>query len=263
MGWPVPDELLKRSGDLEWFKEAAARQYGENESWHSVWTFAEMPDTGDLVWFRDTQGRYYLAEILGPWEYAYEDRAAIDADIVNFRPARIIDVGIADAVPGKIIACFRPPRTFQAIRAPDMLKFSMHLAGLSDISDEVLDIFDFLNDNDIENVIFMYLQTTGWYVFPNTRLPTTAHYEFVLANRETGERAIVQVKSGCQPIDASQYAGEEKAFLFAASESYGSSIPDNAVIITRADLLRFMRESRHLLPRAVSTWINIAGLPPA
>jgi len=79
-------------------------------------------------------------------------------------------------------------------------------------------------------------------------------------NRDTGERAVVQVKSGGTWIDASQYAGEEKAFLFAASGNYGSNIPPNTVIITRQELNKFMREMPHLLPRAVSTWIGIAGL---
>jgi hypothetical protein len=261
MGWPVPDETITRSDNFDWFKEAATRAYEQDSSWHSVWTFAEQPAVGDLVWFRNTEGRFYLAEILGPWEYAYDDEAAIGADIVNFRPARIIEVGVADAVPGKIIACFRPARTFQAIRSPRMLAFSAQLASVPSDNDIVFDLYEFMSDADIENVVFVYLQVIGWYVLPGTRTATTAHYEFVLVNRETGERAIVQVKSGGTWIDALQYAGEEKAFLFAASGNYGSNIPPNAIIITRNELNKFMRESPHLLPRAVNTWIGIAGLP--
>lgn len=80
----------------------------------------------------------------------------------------------------------------------------------------------------------------------------------MLVSRESGERAVVQVKSGHTGIDASQYAGEEKAFLFAASGSYGAQISSNVVIITREDLNSFMRLPQ-LLPRAVSTWIGVAG----
>jgi hypothetical protein len=261
MGWPVPEETVTQSGDFEWFKEAATRAYKHDLSWYSVWTFAVEPAIGDLVWFRNTGGRFYLAELLGPWKYTYEDEAALGADIVNFRQARIIEVGIADAVPGKVIACFRPPKTFQPIRSPGMLTFSAQLAGLPPGDDVVFDLYEFMTDADIENVVFVYLQVIGWYVLPGTRTATTAHYEFVLANRESGERAVVQVKSGGTWIDASQYAGEEKAFLFAASGNYGSNIPPNAVIITRRQLNNFMREMPHLLPRAVTTWIDIAGLP--
>ena len=261
MGWAVPEEDLTRSTDLEWYKEAAVRQYGENTSWHSVWTFAESLQDGDLVWFRNLKGRFYLAEITGPWHYAYDNEEAIGADVVNFRPARIIEVGVADAVPGKIIACFRPARTFQAIRSSGMLAFSERLAGMPVSGDAVPDLFEFMSDADLENLVFVYLQFVGWYVLPGTRTTTTAHYEFVLVSRESGKRGVVQVKSGHTGIDASQYAGEEKAFLFAASGSYGAKIPPNAVIITRQDLNSFMRRAPHLLPRAVSTWITLTGLP--
>jgi hypothetical protein len=60
-----------------------------------------------------------------------------------------------------------------------------------------------------------------------------------------------------------QYAGEEKAFLFAASGSYGAETPPNVVIITREDLNSFMRSMPQLLPGAVSTWITVASPPVA
>src|SRR4051794_4291212 len=149
MGWPVPKEEITRSTDLEWYKEAAIRQYGDDTSWHSVWTFAESPQLHDLVWFRNLEGRFYLAEIIGPWQYAYDDEAAIGADVVNFRKARIIEVGLADAVPGKIIACFRPARTFQAIRSPGMLAFSEKFAGMPVTGDVISDVFEFMSDADL------------------------------------------------------------------------------------------------------------------
>jgi len=214
MGWPVPNESVTQSNDLEWFKVAATREYGDGTAWHSVWTFAEQPQLGDLVWFRSTEGRFYLAEIVEPWKHEYEDPVAIGADIVTYRKARIIEEGIADAVPGKVIACFRRSRTFQAIRSTGMLAFSFQLAGLSSCSDTGLDLYEFMSDADVENLVFVYLQVCGWHVLPGTRSATTASYEFVLVNRGNGERAVVQVKSGNTWIDASLYAGEERTFLF-------------------------------------------------
>jgi hypothetical protein len=100
-----------------------------------------------------------------------------------------------------------------------MLAFSEKLAGVPVTGDAIPDVFEFMSDADLENLVFVYIQFLGWYVLPGTRTATTAHYEFVLVNRETGERAVVQVKSGHTGINASKYAGEEKAFLFAASGS--------------------------------------------
>nr|WP_294503883.1 hypothetical protein [uncultured Rhodopila sp.] len=258
MGWPVPDEEVKRSTDLEWYTNAAERHYKDNTSWYSAWTFADSPKCHDLVWFRNLEGRFYLAEVIGPWQYAYDDDDAIGADIVNFRAARIIEVGLADAVPGKIIACFRPRKTFQRIASPGMLAFSEKLAGISVTENAAFDLFEFMSDADLENLVFIYLQFLGWYVLPGTRTATTAHYEFVLVHRETGERAIVQVKSGLTCIDAAHYACEEKAFLFAASGNYGATLPPNTAVITRDDLTGFMRGHPLLLPRAISTWMSVA-----
>jgi len=259
MGWPVPEEEVKRSNDLEWFKEAATREYRENTSWQSVRAFAKSVKLHDLVWFRDLKGRFYIAEITSAWQYAYDDHAAIGADIVNYRQAKIIEAGLADSVPGKIIACFRPARTFQAISSPGMLAFSEKLAGLPVTGNLVPDLFEFMSDADIENLLFVYLQFLGWYVLPGTRTTTTAHYEFVLIDRENGDRAIIQVKSGHTGIDAVQYKGKEKTFLFAASGSYGAEIPSNVVIINREELYGFIGSNPKLLPHAVNTWIEVAG----
>ena len=261
MGWPVAHAEFTRSDDLEQYKAAAAQTYQADTSWHSVWTFAEEPALHDLVWTRDKKGRYLLAEILSPWQYVYETSEAIDADIVNIRQARIIEIGFADAVPSKIIACFSPPKTFQIINFRGMLAFSEQLAGLPVSDDSQPDLYEFMSDADIENLIFMYLQVQDWFILPGTRMATTAFYEFVLIHRQTAERAIVQVKSGHTSIDASAYEGTAKAFLFAASGHYGSNIPANAVIIQRDELNAFMQQRPELLPAAVKTWIELVGLP--
>lgn len=259
MGWSLPNEPVTESDDFGWYEEAAVRQYPGN-SWFSVRTFAEAA-MGDLVWFRNLEGRYYLAELTGRWRYCYREPWGIAADIVNYRPARIVEVGLADAVPGKVISCFRPARTFQAIRSPGMLAFSARCLGLSEAGDTLIDLYEFMSDADIENLVFVYLQVIGWYVLPGTRMVNTAHYEFVLVHRDNGERAIVQVKSGGTSIDASTYNGEERAFLFAASGHYGALVPPNVTVIHRSDLNAFMRERPELLPRAVQTWMAVAGLP--
>jgi hypothetical protein len=76
----------------------------------------------------DTEGRFYLGKLLGRWRYEYQDKEAIGADIVNFREVCLVELGVGDAVPGKITACV-PLETFQAIPAPGMLVRSAQLAG--------------------------------------------------------------------------------------------------------------------------------------
>jgi hypothetical protein len=219
MGWPIVKTEITRSSDFDWYRRAADEQYGNR--WTSVWNFVQSVREGDLVWFRDPDGCYYVAEVTGAWEYRYEGDH-IRAGIVNIRPARIIQVGLADRVPGKIIACFRPPMTLQTIVSRDMLIFTQHLLGLPPAVSGSVDVLDYLTSEDLENVVAVYLQTRGWLIIPGTRRCDTPHYEFVLVHGQTGERAIVQVKSGNTWLNAADYEGRVKTFLFSASGGYGN-----------------------------------------
>jgi hypothetical protein len=259
MGWLITRPEITRSSDFDWYRRAASEEYGNR--WSSVRNFVESVREGDLVWFRDPDGCYYVAEVTGPWEYRYEGDH-IRADIVNIRPARIHKVGLADRVPGKIIACFRPPRTLQRIDSPEMLIFTQHLMGLPSEVSESADVLDYLTAEDLENVVAIYLQTRGWLIIPGTRRCDTPHYEFVLVHGRTGERAIVQVKSGNTWLNATAYEGPTKTFLFAASGSYGNVIPNNVDAIKPSTLRDFMIEHQQLLPDAVVKWMEIARAVP-
>ncbi|BBK31889.1 hypothetical protein STHU_25230 [Allostella humosa] len=259
MGWSVPDLGVTHYFDFPLYKAAAEKFYDGTSPWSSVRVFGEEAAVGDLVWFRNTKGYYYLAEITGPWNYYYSG-IHISTDIVNYRTARILKVGLVDAVPGKVISCFRPPRTFQAIDSQQMLEYSSAMMGLKPAEPGTRDIFEYLSDEDLENLISIYLQVCGWYVMPGTRRKDTPHYEFVLVDRNTGKRGIVQVKSGHEGIDAAKYAGETTTFLFASCEDYGDVVPHNVTIIPRSKVLSFIRSQRQLLPESFGHWVNLVGL---
>jgi hypothetical protein len=258
MGWPVPEDEVVRSSDLAWYEAAARTQYGE-AGLSSVRRFAAEAKVGDLVWFRDLKGRYYLAELTDEWGYQYDDPAAIAADIVNYRPAKVTPVGLADAVPGGIVSCFGPGHTFQRISIQGMLGFSCRLLGLPQAEDGPMDLYGFMTPREIEDLVLVYLQANGWYVLSATRSRTTPHYECVLVSAAIGERAIVQVKSGNVHLPASDFRQTERAFLFAASGSYGEDLPGTVTVITREALAEFMESRPDLLPRSVAVWKALVG----
>jgi hypothetical protein len=258
MGWPIP-KGPRRSKDFEWYKEAAAEDYPPPDySWHSVWTFVETASVGDLVWFRHPDGRYFVAELKGEWEYRW-DGDHVPADICNFRPARIVEAGLADSVPGKVVSCFIRGKTFQPIRALGMLAFAGEIVGKP--AEETLsgDLFDYLGASDLEDLVAVYLQTQGWYILPCTRTPNTPRYEFVLVHNKTGQRGIVQVKSGNTAILATSYGGDLPTFLFAACGEYGDHLPKNVSVIARSDLVAFMSGKQQFLPDAAKRWIALVG----
>ena len=67
----------------------------------------------------------------------------------------------------------------------------------------------------------MYLQSRGWYVVPNSRKGNTMRFEFMLACSRTGEKALVQVKTGKVPLNIDSYANDGcRIFLFQSNEHY-------------------------------------------
>lgn len=211
---------------------------------------------GDLVWTRDTEGQYYLARVLSGWEY-WQSPEAIekDIDVANVFRCELRKVDI-DNVPGKVVACFRPARTIQEIADPKSVEYSKHLwnklSGTSTYAvniEGIADIFTMLDDEETEDLVFLYLQKIGWFVVPNSRKADTMSYEYLLVKPETAERALVQVKTGNVPLNVADYTGlTEKVFLFQANEIYVGGNDSDVCCITRREMNDFLTESLHWLP---------------
>ncbi len=220
---------------------------------------------GDLVWTRDTDGNYYLAKVKSGWEYfVTPESIEKDIDISNIFRVDFLPVKI-DAVPGKIVACFRPARTFQEVASSAAVEYTKQLwnsiSGTSEYAANLAiasDIFELLDDEETEDLIFMYLQSNGWYILPNSRKKDTMRYEFLAINPKTGERAITQVKTGAASLNQDAYAvHKEKVFLFQSQESYSGNIHPNVSCLRRQELLEFMENSQNWLPETIQRKMNI------
>lgn len=81
--------------------------------------------------------------------------------------------------------------------------------------------------------------------------------EFLAINRESFERAVVQVKTGGTPLDRGEWVGfAEKVFLFQANGIYrGPEVP-NVVCLEPEVVERFVWENRRIVPGAVERWLR-------
>lgn len=220
---------------------------------------------GDLVWTRDPSGQYFLARVLSGWEYwTTEESRQQDIDIANIFRCEIKQVAI-DEVPGKIVACFRAPRTIQEVADDKASEYTKHLWNV--LSGQQIyevdrtaysDIFMMLDDEETEDLVFIYLQSKGWYVIPHSRKGDTMSFEYLCVNPTTGEIAGTQVKTGESIIDRQKYAHfDNKIFLFQSNERYEGSTTENTEIITRQELLVFLQESASWLPKSFNRKIEI------
>lgn len=217
----------------------------------------------DLIWTRCPEGNYYLGRVLSGWEYL-TSKAAEDADIVNVVRCRILPVPHVDRVPGKVVACFRATRTLQGINGESVAIYTRRLwndlsGAADDYPQEELhgSVFDFLDAEETEDVVFLYLQTKGWLVVPNSRKADTMRFEFYCIHRETKRRAIVQVKTGNTPLRPADWSGRtEHVFLFQSKAQYIGEPEPGVETLAPSEILAFLTEHKDILPKTIAFWLS-------
>lgn len=224
---------------------------------------------GDLVWTRDPCGHYYLARVLSGWEYwATEEARQLDIDIANFFRCDIKRVD-TDEVPGKIVACFRASRTIQEIADDKACEYSRYLWNV--LSGQEIykiqtanysDVFMMLDAEETEDVVFLYLQTIGWYAVPHSRKGDSMTFEYLCVNPLDGQVAGVQVKTGNTPLNKDDYAVfPHRIFLFQTNGIYSGLGADHIQCLSRELLTAFLSKAASWLPKSLRRKLNIAGLP--
>jgi hypothetical protein len=161
-----------------------------------------------------------------------------------------------DSVPGKVVASFRASRTIQEIADVRAFAYSKMLwNALSGTPTYVVnreqfnDIFMLLDDEETEDLVFMYLQKQGWMVVPNSRKGDTMKFEFLTIRPDTGERGLTQVKTGLTPLVVDEFkTRSEHIFLFQANGVYVGDPGPGITFIPRADLEAFLCSNIGWLP---------------
>ena len=269
MGWGVP----AAEPALNWdeYHEAAEAQYGLADLANVLYLHDNV-DENDLLWTRDTAGIYYLARVVSPWEY-FANEEAIEADIVNIVRCEIHRLQV-DEVPGKVVACFRPPKTIQAIADNTVAAYSRLLwnryASMQHYPPEeqaVPDIFAFLDDKAAEDAVAIFLQMNGWLLVPASRQANNMSYEYHLIDKKRLQRAVVQVKTGHEELNRDHWArfaahlnegadADTRVFLFQTYGNYTGAQYPCVECIDPDELRTFLFTHRSLLPRSIVHWID-------
>lgn len=219
------------------------------------------------MWTRDPSGHYYLARVLTGWEYfTSEESRRQDIDIANVFRCELKRVEI-DEVPGKVVASFRASRTIQEIADEKAQEYSRHLWNVLSSrkiykinTHKFSDIFMMLDDEETEDLVFLYLQSKGWFVVPHSRKGDTMTFEYLCVNPENGQVAGTQVKTGNTPLNREDYIHfSHKIFLFQANDIYHGTHSVNIEIIQRNELIDFINRSVSWLPRSLKRKLEIVN----
>ena len=274
VGWGRP-EWLGISGKPTLEEVLAAIASSDNPAWKNgpgtVRMLAGM-QPGDLVWTRDSSGTYWLGRVAkGGWRWDTSNQAS-KWDLNNVQPcAWLEDAFEAYRVPGSVVRSFTgtgstlrrvAPGTKEGWQMTEAMYRKKSDPGYQFPTPELSEIITALLDpTDVEDLALSYLQVAGWSLLPSSRSRDMVLYEAALINRETGEMAVVAVKSGeGNQVPVKDVVGavpEAKAFVCSTHDNF-SEDPESvgATAITQGDLVKFMRDRRKILPPRVAFWLG-------
>ena len=253
VGWRINTLTKTRNWD-DYYKEASRIHDGLGICKY-IHTWVRE---GDLAWTRDPTGQYYLAYVKSGWEY-WTSQEGIDRDIDIANVFRCVFQKVyLDAVPGKVVAAFYASRAIQKIDDKRARAYSQYLWNKLSKKQvyeveksEFSDIFMMLDAEETEDLLFLYLQSQGWYVVPNSRRRDMMSFEFIVTNSRNGEKAVTQVKTGEVVLNRDDYRHlPHKVFLFQSNERYEGTDSENVICVRREELLRFLEERTALFPRS-------------
>jgi hypothetical protein len=153
----------------------------------------------------------------------------VRVDVHHVRPVVWAGSVLAEDVPGAVIRSFSGPgSSFSEIHNDAARAYSRHLFNklkgrptkATPLSVATV-LRDLLGPIDMEDLVYVFLQVKeGYVVLPASRRSDTAAYEYELVQRNSGQRAIVQVKTGNSRVDLSLLASTAgttaRAFAYAS-----------------------------------------------
>ncbi|MDE3075035.1 MAG: hypothetical protein KGJ86_06360 [Chloroflexota bacterium] len=251
---------------------AAWHNEGSKVAVDTIARLAKQVEEGDLMWTRDRLGRYWLCQVTGPWRYDASDESR-RLDLYNVRPCKWLARSFRDYdVPGAVVTGFTGVgQTLRrlgdhptAIRVSELLWARESGAGVTMLPatpDQAMR--DLLDPTDVEDVVLLYMQQQGWLLIPSSRMHDTPMYEAALRHKDSGELAVVSVKSGrSNPVpipELAEAAGDARAYAYSTDGIHSASPSEYGVVeIEHQQLLRFMAMHPELLPPRVARWLQPA-----
>ena len=252
VGWRVRVDGLQNTQNWGVYREAAAQEHDNIQQPQFI---QKNVQPRDLVWTRAPCGQYYLAKVTGGWEYwMNEEGRNKDFDIANIFRCKFHQVKL-DAVPGRVVRSFTRGRTIQSIPHDATLAYSQHLwnelSGQQVYTDaaQAPGFWEMLDPEETEDLVFLYLQSKGWWVVPNSRMGNTLRFEYMLVHPVSGMKALVQVKSGDVGLNVSDYGDEaQHIFLFQSNEYYDGDCVNHVTCIARDEVIDFLRQHENSMP---------------
>ena len=260
------------SEDYDEFRKEVYEKYagGERSAMKAIGAIREMRP-GDLVWTRigGNASEYYLCRV---GELLWKDRNVTAEhrrhDIGNYVSAKWIHIGKEDKVPGKVVNSFCASATAQHVYDVDLIS-QMIWNNYSESTDPKYEMpamqrdefWNMIGSEELECLIFLYLQSKGYYIYSSTLKLSTATFEAILTHKDGSHLAFPQVKRNV-PLYAENYVDaltndRDVVYLFTTSEDYGANCYPQVKCITKQELWQFLLTHQHILPESIRYWLKL------
>ncbi len=269
VGWIA---IKKRDDSWDAIKKDC-EQYGDGReaAFKAIHAMSQIKE-GDLIWTRlgEDASDYYLCRVgRKTWKECTVPVSDQEKyDIGNVVSAKWVHIGKQNLVPGKVVNSFSPRATVQRVNDVSAIsmaiwnKFS-HNGSLKYSTRELTtdDFWNLIGSEELENIVLLYLQSKGYYVYTSSVKVFNPKYECVLVYKDGSHYAFPQVKRN-EYLSPKFYADgvdkNDKVFLFSSSENYGEVI-DNVTCISRKELFEFITRELGILPAYVK--LLLASIP--
>ena len=188
----------------------------------------------------------------------------LNADIWNFVECDFCYIGSESNVFGSVVNSMAVGGVTQIVRKGEeaLVEYSKRMFNknsnskykykLELIKDKWKYFWGRINSEELEEIIGLYLQIEKNYgVYTSTCKKSTIQAEFELFDRQTGEKAFLQVKE--YTIDIKQYidlAKEGKVYIFFFFDFEYEKV-NNIIRITRTEVEKFIVKRLKMLPRKI------------
>lgn len=265
VGWCLRDSIDQPyvPASIEECEKLGREQYDSSRGFVvSIHALKEMA-VDDLIWTRHN-GIYYLCRVLSTWKYNC-DAAHVYEDVINYVDVEFHEIGTVEMVPGKIVNSFRARSALQRITDDIQLRFSEHLYNAitgtqfyPECSIKKEEILDFLQPEDVEEAVSLYLQLEkGYLIYSSTNKLDTQTYELVAVAKDGSHKAYPQVKTGNVSLDGNDYKGllsnGDKVFLFTVNGAYYNT--SGMDIIDKKALIDFIYGHKSIMPGRIRQWL--------
>ena len=128
-----------------------------------------------------------------------------------------------------------------------------------------INLNDLIHYDDLEDLLGLYLQSKGYYIYPSTNKQSSKLIEYELINKATGKRACVQCKTGNDVVGDEIFEQFKDYEIFISTTldiDYNDKKVDDGVAVTTvytSTLWDWARSNQKLLPKRIQNYINVIG----